>query len=112
MKGVLVAAPRGLRAGGRRLWDAVTSAFDVDESVAAVLAEACYTVDELAVLRGKFAEIDPVIETNQGPRVHPLYAEVRARRLLLAKLIREVGLPKQLPDDDEDGDEEGDDNAG
>ncbi|MCV7379961.1 hypothetical protein BST11_15375 [Mycobacterium alsense] len=100
----MVITPRGLKAGGRRLWAAVTGDFDLDQSAAAVLAEACYTVDELADLRAKLAVIEPVIESNQGPRMHPLFAEVRARRLLLAKLIRDVGLPKELPDDDPDGD--------
>lgn len=71
-----------------------------------MLAQACYTVDELADLRAKLAEIEPVIESSQGPRMHPLFAEVRARRLLLAKLIRDVGLPKELPEDpDDDGED-------
>jgi hypothetical protein len=84
----------------------VTAAFDLDESASAVLVQACYTVDELADLRAKLGEIEPVIESSQGPRMHPLFAEVRARRLLLAKLIRDVGLPKELPDDEPDGDED------
>ncbi|MGY4713027.1 hypothetical protein ACXDF8_26345 [Mycolicibacterium sp. CBM1] len=41
--------------------------------------------------------------------MHPLFAEVRARRLLLAKLIRDVGLPKELPDEpDDDGEDSSD----
>ncbi|STZ73035.1 Uncharacterised protein [Mycolicibacterium fortuitum] len=66
LKGVVVSTPRGLKAGGRRLWDSVTSDFDLDESASAVLAQACYTVDELADLRAKLAEIEPVIESSQG----------------------------------------------
>lgn len=103
-----MSTPRGLKAGGRRLWAATTSRFDLDESAAAVLAQACYTVDELADLRSKLAEIEPVIESSQGLRMHPLFGEVRARRLLLEKLIRGVGLPKELSDDDgEDTDDAG-----
>jgi hypothetical protein len=88
----------------------VTADFDLDESASAILVQACYTVDELADLRAKLAEIDPVIKSSQGTRMHPLFAEVRARRLLLAKLIRDVGLPKEMPDDpDDDGSEVGTD---
>lgn len=96
----MATTPRGLRAGGRRLWAAVIDDFDLDETAAAVLAEACYTVDELGELRVKLGAIEPVIESKHGPRMHPLYAEVRARRLLLAKLIQQIGLPKDLADDE------------
>jgi len=91
--------PRGLRAGGRRLWQAVTDGYELDESASAVLVEACHTVDELAVLRAALADVTPVIESAQGPRVHPLYAEIRARRLALAKLVASVGLPKDFADE-------------
>ncbi|OCB52978.1 hypothetical protein A5722_25520 [Mycobacterium vulneris] len=95
----MTTTPRGLKAGGRRLWSAVTTDFDVDESSAAVLAEACYTVDLLAVLRAKLAETPSIIEGSQGPRTHPLIVEVRMQRLALAKLIAGIGLPKELADD-------------
>lgn len=58
--------PRGLRAAGRRLWVATTTDFELDETATAVLAEACHTVDELAGLRAKLADVEPVIESKQG----------------------------------------------
>lgn len=91
--------PRGLKAGGRRLWAAVMDGFELDESSAAVLVEAARTVDELDILRAKLADIDPVIEASGGPRVHPLWVEARMRRLALAKLVASLGLKY-----DDDGD--------
>jgi hypothetical protein len=95
--------PRGLKAGGRRLWSSVTTEFEVDESAAAVLAEACHTVDLLSGLRAKLAETPAVIDSAQGPRMHPLVVEVRQQRLALAKLVASLGLPKDLGDDNPAG---------
>ncbi|MGW0161438.1 terminase [Mycobacterium sp. NPDC003323] len=95
----MTTTPRGLKAGGRRLWSSVTTDFELDESSAAVLAEACYTVDLLAALRAKLADTPPIIDGNQGPRTHPLLVELRMQRLALAKLIASIGLPKELADD-------------
>jgi hypothetical protein len=92
----MTTTPRGLKAGGRRLWSAVTTDFDLDESAQAVLTQACYTVDLLAELRAKLAETPAVIDSAQGPRVHPLVVEVRQQRLALAKLIQQIGLPKEM----------------
>lgn len=100
----MTTTPRGLRASGRRLWAATTANFDLDEAARAVLVQACYAVDELADMRVKLAETPAVIDSPQGPRVHPLVGEVRQQRLALAKLIQQVGLPKVLPDDEDDDD--------
>lgn len=95
----MASTPRGLRVAGRRLWDAVTTDFELDESAQAVLAQAAYTVDELEVLRVKLADIDPIVESGHGPRIHPAWVEARTRRLALAKIIQSLGLPKELAED-------------
>lgn len=99
----MTTTPRGLKTGGRRLWSALTAEGEPDEHSAAVLAEACHTVDLLAVLRAELAETRHVIEGSQGPRVHPLVVEVRQQRLALAKLIASLGLPKGIIDPDNEG---------
>jgi len=97
----MTTTPRGLKAGGRRLW-AVASRFDLDQSSSAVLAEACHTVDLLADLRAEVTETQALIDSPQGVRIHPLYVEIRQQRLTLARLIAAVGLPRDLPDDDDE----------
>jgi hypothetical protein len=96
----MATAPRGLKAGGRRLLVPVTTDFDLDESASAVLTEAAYTVDLLAELRAKLADNSVLIDSNQGVRVHPLIVEVRQQRLALGKLIASIGLPRHLVDDE------------
>lgn len=95
----MTSPPRGLRAGGKRLWAAVMADFELDETAAAVLTEACRTVDLLADLRAEIAESGLKADSPQGVRVSPFVVEARMQRQLLAKLIREIGLPKELADD-------------
>jgi hypothetical protein len=93
--------PRGLRTSGKRLWQAVTSTFDLDPPEAALLEEACRTRDLLADLRLEIARNPAVIDSNQGVRVHPVIVEARQQRLVLAKLIAGLGLPRGLVDDED-----------
>jgi phage terminase small subunit len=90
--------PRNLLTAGKRLWTAVTSDFELDPPELEVLAEACRTLDLIADLRAKIKESGTVIESRQGPRVHPAVVEARQQRLALAKLIGSLGLPKGLVD--------------
>ncbi|UVO10870.1 hypothetical protein NM962_12610 [Mycobacterium sp. SVM_VP21] len=78
----------------------MTDAYELDEPSTAVLLEACRTVDELDVLQAALAGVPAVIDSAQGPRVHPLYPEIRARRLAFAKLVSSIGLPKDFADDE------------
>ena len=86
--------PRGLAGAGRRLWDAVTGDYELDAPEAALLEEACKVRDFIADLRRKVAADGPIIESRQGPRVHPAAVEARQQSLALAKLVGSLGLPK------------------
>ncbi|SIA00103.1 Uncharacterised protein [Mycobacteroides abscessus subsp. abscessus] len=97
----MTTTPRGLKAGGRRLWAAVTAEFGPDDVSAEQLAQACYTVDLLADLRAEIAQSGLKVDSPQGVRVSPFVVEIRQQRLLLAKLIAGLGLPKGVIDDDE-----------
>lgn len=92
----MTTTPRGLKARGRRLWVDVTSSHSPDQSASAVLAEACYTADLLTELRAKLATTPAIINGTQGERVHPLYVELRQQQLVFAKLIQNLGLPKEI----------------
>jgi hypothetical protein len=102
LEALMTDTPRGLRAAGKRLWEAVTSTFDLDPPEAALLEEACRTRDLLADLRREIAQNAAVIDSSQGPRVHPAMVEARQQRLVLAKLLAGLGLPKGLVDDKDD----------
>jgi hypothetical protein len=92
--------PRGLGTPGRRLWDAVTGDYDLDAPELALLEEACKIRDFIADLRRKVAEDGPIIDSPQGPRMHPAATECRQQALALGRLVGALGLPKgALPDD-------------
>jgi hypothetical protein len=88
--------PRGLAAAGRRLWDAVTGDYELDAPELALLEEACRVRDFIADLRRKVAADGAVIQSSQGPRVHPAAVEARQQSLALAKLVTSRGLPKGI----------------
>lgn len=95
--------PRGLKAGGKRLWSAVIAEFgEPDGASAEQLAQACYTVDLLAELRAEIAESGLKADSPQGVRVSPFVVEMRQQELLLAKLIAGLGLPKGVIEDDDE----------
>ncbi|BBY84171.1 hypothetical protein H7I53_18375 [Mycolicibacterium pulveris] len=94
----MTSRPRGLATAGRRLWDAVTADFDLDPPELALLEEACRARDLIAELRRKVAETGAIIDSNQGPRVHPAAVEARQQSLVLAKLVASLGLPKGVLD--------------
>ncbi|MCT2088345.1 terminase [Micrococcus terreus] len=86
-------APRGLRAGGKRLWTAVTDEFELAEHELSVLVEACRTVDALAELE-KIIRAEGVTNVSpQGVRAHPALVEARQQRVTLAKLVASLRIP-------------------
>ncbi len=95
----MTTTPRGLRTGGKRLWKAVTDEFDPDEHEAALLREACRTVDQLDLLQAILDGRTLVIDSNQGVRVHPALVESRQQRLVLAKLVTALRLPAGIIED-------------
>jgi hypothetical protein len=78
---------------GRRLWEAVTGVYELDEHEAVLLREAARTVDLLDVLAARVAADGPVLETPAGPRVHPAAVEARQARIALARLVAALRLP-------------------
>jgi hypothetical protein len=88
-------APAGLGARGRRLWKSVLSDFEPSETECALLIEACRTLDDTEALQKEIA--DAKMTTTTGSRgqevVHPLRAELRSQRLLLARLLSQLDVP-------------------
>jgi hypothetical protein len=58
-----------------------------------MLVAACRTQDEILRLERALAKAKPIVEGSKGQaRPHPLYAEVRAHRLVFKQLLAAVGL--------------------
>lgn len=86
-------APTGLGPGGRRLWAAVVSEFELAEHELAQLEEAAFCRDRIAALRKAVDADGTMIDSSQGRRLHPAIAEVRAQQLALARLLAAIDVP-------------------
>lgn len=86
--------PADLREPGRAMWAEVTGSFDLGPDEVGALREACRTVDELADLREALRGQPMTVTGSTGQMVaHPLLAEVRRHREILAKLLERLNLP-------------------
>lgn len=93
--------PRNLKAGGRKLWLAVTDEYELAEHELSVLLEACRTVDALGALERIIRDEGVTNVSPQGVRAHPALVEARQQRVTLAKLIASMRIP--LDEDQEGG---------
>jgi hypothetical protein len=76
------------------MWLEVTDGFDLGPDEIGALREACRTVDELADLRSALDGQRMTVPGSTGQLVaHPLLAEVRRHREILAKLLERLNLP-------------------
>jgi hypothetical protein len=91
-------APTGLDRRGRSLWKSVAATFDLSEGELALLLEACRCLDDVEALQGELVGAPMTTVGSRGQEVvHPLRAELRSERLLLAKLLGQLDVP--MPDD-------------
>lgn len=86
-------APAGLAAAGRRLWSNVVEEFELAEHELALLRQACQTVDAIDRLQKSLAGDEILDSSPQGRRVHPALPELRQQRIVLARLIAQLGVP-------------------
>lgn len=92
-------APDGIGRRGRRLWRSVVESFDLAEGELALLIEACRCLDDIEVLQKAVTDAPTTTTGSRGQEVvHPLRAELRSQRLLLARLVGQLSVP-----DPEDG---------
>lgn len=94
-------APRGLKAGGKRLWRAVSEEFELGEHELSVLLQACRTLDALDELERIVVAEGVTHDSPQGVRAHPALVEARQQRVTLAKLVASLRIP--LDDDQQVG---------
>jgi hypothetical protein len=88
-----MAAPRGLKPAGRKLWDVSTAECEWAEHELALLEEACRVRDRIVELDAAVAGGGLMIPSSQGSRIHPAVAEARQQRLALARLLATLQIP-------------------
>lgn len=87
-------APANLGTSGRRLWAAVVGEFELMPHELPLLREVVRTVDLLDELAARVAEDGELVDTEQGPKVHPAVVEQRQQRTVLGRLLVTLRLPE------------------
>lgn len=92
--------PKGLGTRGRRLWKQSLDQFEFRPDELIVLEDACRHVDVVDALAAKLEGADLVTAGSKGQMTaHPLLQELRASKDLVAKLLRQLGLPDEVGGD-------------
>src|SRR5215211_3871689 len=88
-------APAGLGSAGRALWRRLTEGLRLRSDELVLLEAAARTADELAELEAALAEAPATVAGSMGQtRPNPLYAEVRAHREALRRLLGSLDVPE------------------
>jgi hypothetical protein len=88
--------PQSLGPAGKRLWTSTLDEFELEAEPQKVeiLTHACRVTDKIAELeRSQRNEPLTVLGSARQLTIHPLIAEVRFQRGLLAQLLGKPGLP-------------------
>ncbi|MFD5673677.1 hypothetical protein [Streptomyces sp. NPDC127040] len=92
-------APDGLAEAGLALWEEITTGYELSADELALLGQACRTLDELESIAASLAAGPIVVNGSTGqPKASALFAEARAHRLVLAKLLDQLALPSEGED--------------
>ncbi|MBI4498197.1 MAG: hypothetical protein HY689_09890 [Chloroflexi bacterium] len=94
--------PTGLKAAGRKLWQAITADFELRADELTLLEAACRLTDELAAMEKELRGAPVMVPGSRGQqRPNPLLAEARQHRLALGRLLAQLGI------DDADAEQRG-----
>lgn len=96
-------APHGLDEAGRKLWEDMTTVYELAPGELRILHDACSEADLIAALEADWVRQGRPMETR-GSRnqlvAHPAIAELRQHRLTMRSLLTALKLPRL--DEDED----------
>lgn len=83
------APPNGSQRAGRRLWRAVVQDYELAEHELTLLREAVFVADTCDLLQGMVSQDGPMVDG----RANPALVELRAERILLARLLVALRVP-------------------
>jgi hypothetical protein len=92
--------PRGLKAPGKRLWQATVDGFILATHEEALLLQACRVADHLDELEKALSANGVLTQASfEDCKVHPALVELRQQAITLARLCAALGLPSGLESD-------------
>lgn len=87
-------APSGLGLPARRMWKGVVAGYELTTTELELLGQACRVLDTIARMEAALADEPMIVAGSTGqPKANPLGREIREERLLLARLLDQIGLP-------------------
>src|SRR3954467_13501001 len=89
----MIKPPAGAKADGKRLWSSILGEFELAEHEMALLRQAVYVADLCSELQAIVDVEGPLFTGPQGLKAHPALGELRAQRILLARLVVALRVP-------------------
>jgi hypothetical protein len=91
-----VEAPSGLGARATRLWEQITSGYDLRADELVVLEDACRETDLVDRLEVELRDQPLMVKGSMGQEVaSPLVSELRQHRAVVARLLAQLKLPDE-----------------
>ncbi|PPF82617.1 hypothetical protein C5E07_13045 [Pseudoclavibacter sp. RFBJ3] len=89
--------PDGLRTDGTASWTDIVGTYTFRADELRIVEATARTLDDLAILEAAAVDAKPIVDGHAGqPRPNPVFGEIRATRLLLSKLVTQLGLPDEV----------------
>ncbi|WP_288801557.1 hypothetical protein [uncultured Corynebacterium sp.] len=89
--------PKGLEAGGMKLWNTITETFNFTDEPGklALLERASKVADQIDKLEREASQAPMTAKGSMGQLViHPFIAEIRSQTTVLNTLLKSLGLPE------------------
>lgn len=91
--------PPRLSRSARRMWDDITTRWELRPDEVRLLEDACREATILDKIERELAGADYVMPGSQKQlRAHPLLSEVRQHRVAMAQLLSKLNLPDEEAD--------------
>jgi hypothetical protein len=85
--------PRSLSKHGAALWQSIHAEYRIEDSGGfEMLAQACQALDRAEECAGIVARDGAIIDTERGPREHPLLKMELANRAFCVRTLQKLGL--------------------
>jgi P27 family predicted phage terminase small subunit len=100
MKSKIPKEPKHLKRAGRKLWRGILKDYEITESHdLKLLGEACGCVDRIVEARAEIEKEGAYFTDRWGqPKPHPAHGVEKDNKILLARLLRELSLDLEPPE--------------